>query len=85
MCDAIPINLNENKTNCKTQNLYIFLVFLLITIALLIAVNIYCYLIKQRGKQEHLLPFHFTNNKLKEIIYTKNINKNWVINSKIWI
>ena len=31
---------------CKTQNFYILLAFLLITIALLIAVSIYCYLIK---------------------------------------
>ena len=70
MCDVIieetvPINLNENKTNCKMQNFYILLAFLLITIALLIAVSIYCYLIKYRAKQKHLLPFNFTNNKLK--------------------
>ena len=74
MCDEIieepvPTNLNENKANCKTQNFYILLAFLLITIALLIAVSIYCYLIKYRAKQKHLLPFNFTNNKLKEIIY----------------
>ena len=54
---------------CRTQNFYILLAFLLITIALLIAVSIYCYLIKYRAKQRHLLPFNFTNNKLKEIIY----------------
>ena len=35
----------ENIT-CKTQHLYILLAFLLITISLLIAVSIYCYLIK---------------------------------------
>ena len=55
MCDVIieetvPINLNENKRNCKMQNFYILLAFLLITIALLIVVSIYCYLIKYRGK-----------------------------------
>ena len=38
MCDEIigetvPINFNENKANCKTQNFSILLVFLLITIA----------------------------------------------------
>ena len=37
--------------------------FLLITIALLIAVSIYCYLIKYQAKQ--LLPFHYKNNELK--------------------
>ena len=62
-------NFNEKKATCKTQNFYILLAFLLITIALLIAVSIYCYLIKYRAKQKHLLPFNFTNNKLKEIIY----------------
>ena len=35
----------------------------------MIAVSIYCYLIRYRAKQKHLLPFQFTNNKLKEIIY----------------
>ena len=51
MCDEIieepvPTNLNENKANCKTPNFYILLAILLITIALLIAVSIYSYLIK---------------------------------------
>ena len=43
---TIPINFNEKKVTCKTQNFYILLAFLLITIVLLIAVSIYCYLIK---------------------------------------
>ena len=72
MCDEIteetvPRNLIENKANCKTQNFYILLAFLLITIVLLIAVGIYCYLIKYRAKQKNLLPFNFTNKKSKEI------------------
>ena len=62
-------NFNEKKAFCKTQNFYNLLTSLLITIALLIAVSIYSYLIKYGGKQKHLLPFHFANNKLKEIIY----------------
>ena len=37
---------NEEEVTCKTQNFYILLAFLLIAIALLIAVSIYCYLIK---------------------------------------
>ena len=53
------------KATCKMQNFYILLTFLFITIALLIAVSIYCYLIKHRVKQKHLLHFHFTNKKLK--------------------
>ena len=36
---AIPTNFNEKKATCKMQKFYILL-------ALLIAVSIYCYLIK---------------------------------------
>ena len=43
---TISTNFNEKKATCKMQNFYILLVFLIITIALLIVVNIYCYLIK---------------------------------------
>ena len=50
---------------CKTQNFYTLLAFLLITIALLIAVTICWYLTKYRTKEKHLLPQHVTNNKLK--------------------
>ena len=45
--------------------------FSLITIALLIAVSIYCYVIKYQVNQKDLLPFHFTRNKSKEIVYEK--------------
>ena len=48
---------NEKKATCKTQNFYILLAFLLITIALLIAVSIYCYLIKYRARQKNY--YHF--------------------------
>ena len=34
---SIPTNFNEKKATCKTQNFYILLAFLLITIALSIA------------------------------------------------
>ena len=43
---TIPTNFNQKKSTCKTQSLYILLSFLLITIALLIAVSFYCYMIK---------------------------------------
>ena len=39
------------------QNFYILLAFLLIAIALLIAVSVQYYLMKYQGKQKHLLPF----------------------------
>ena len=61
---TIPAKFNKNKTTCKTQNFFILFAFLLITIALLIAVSIYCYLIKK-----HLLPFHDKSNKLREVLY----------------
>ena len=47
---TIPTNFNEKKAICKIPNFYILLAFLLITIALLIAVNIYYYLIKYRAE-----------------------------------
>ena len=56
---------NEKKVSCTMQNFYTLLAFLLIAIALLIAVSINCYLTKYQAKQKHLLPFHFTNNELK--------------------
>ena len=66
---TVPINSDRKSITCKTQNFYILLAFLLIIIPSLIAVSIYCYLIKYRAKQKHLLPFHVTNNKLREILY----------------
>ena len=74
---TIPTNFNERKTTYKAQNIYILLAFLLITIALLIAVSIYCYLIKYQAKQKHLLPFQFKiqfSFSLK-ILYIKNISQ----------
>ena len=51
------------KKPCKARNFYILLAFLLITIALLTSISIYCYLIKYLAKQKHLLPFHDTKEK----------------------
>ena len=47
---SITTNFDEKNVICKIKNFYILLSFLLITIALLIAVSIYCYLIKYRAK-----------------------------------
>ena len=47
---TIPTNFNERKVACKTQNCYILIAFLSITIKLLIVLSIYCYLIKHRAK-----------------------------------
>ena len=70
---TIPASFSEKSIACKIQKVYILLAFLLITIALLIAASIYCYLIKYKAKQKQ--PFHITNNELKKIvliIYCKN-------------
>ena len=61
-------NFSEKETTCKMPNFYILFSFLLITIALLIPVGIYYYLMKFQGKK-HLTPFHFVNSKLKGMIY----------------
>ena len=66
---TVTTNFNEKNAICKTKNFYILLDFLLITIALLIAVSIYCYLIRYKAKQKHLLPFYVTNNELKEVLH----------------
>ena len=52
----------------EAKSFYILLAFLLITIVLLIAVSIYCYLIKHKAKQKHLLLFYVTNSELKEAL-----------------
>ena len=75
MCDEViescneETNFNEKKATCKMQSFYISLGFLLITIAFLTAVRIYCYLIKYRAKQKYLLAFHNTNNELREVLH----------------
>ena len=77
ICDEIvdvkEINFNEKNITCKTQNFYILLAFLLITITLSVAVSIYCYTKQKKYQAKNLLPFHNTNNKLNEFCIN-NIN-----------
>ena len=66
-------NFNEKKPILKTQNFYILLVFLLITIALLIAFSIYCYLIKywaNKKSYDHFMTQIMSENKF----YIDNLN-----------
>ena len=67
--DEKETKFDEKIATCKMQNLCILLAFLLINIALLIAGSIYCYLVKYREKQNHLLTFHFKSGKLKYFMY----------------
>ena len=50
--ETISTIFNEKKATCKMQSLNILLAFLLITIALLIAVSIYCYFVKYQAKKK---------------------------------
>ena len=59
---------NEKNAICKTKNFYILLAFLLITIALLVAVSIYCHLIKKQAKPKHLLPCYVTNEQVIDVL-----------------
>ena len=60
---------NEKKVIWQTQNFYILLAFLLITIALLVAVSISCYLINYQEIQKHLFTFYITIDKLIKVLY----------------
>ena len=68
ICDEIidlkETNFNEKNITCETQSFDILLTSLLITITLLTAVSIYCYLTKYQAK--NLLPFYNANNKLNK-------------------
>ena len=77
MCDEIieeetktvTTNFNEKNAICKSKFFFILLAFLLITVALWVAVSIYCYLLKYGAKQKHVLRFHDTNNELNQVFY----------------
>ena len=57
---AATTKFNEKKNQSVKQKIYIYLLaFLLITIVSLIAVSIYCYLIKYKSKQN--IYYHITS------------------------
>ena len=58
---TIPTNFNEMKPTCKMQSFYILFGLLLITIAFLTPVSIYCYLIKYQAQNY----CHFTTQIMK--------------------
>ena len=47
----------------------------MITVTLLIAVSIYCYLIKYKAKQKHLQSYYVTNNKPKRFCINNILQK----------
>ena len=56
---TVPTNSNEKKIACETNDFCILLTVLLITTALLIAVNIYRYLTKYQAKEN--IYYHITS------------------------
>ena len=54
--NTVTTNFNEKNAICKIKVYYFLLAFFLMTILLLIAASIYCYL-----KQKHLLPHYITD------------------------
>ena len=82
ICDEIIYaeekTLNEKNITCKTQNFYILLIFLLITITLLIGGSIYCYLIISNKTFITI----WWNEKLKQI-HIDNINWKLITTLKI--
>ena len=50
---AVTTSFNEKNAIFKTKSFYILLAISLIAIALLIAVSIYCYLMKYKANQKH--------------------------------
>ena len=56
---TIPTNFYEKKSTCKIPIFYILLAFLLIAIALSIAVTTYCYL--TNIKKNKNIYYHFTS------------------------
>ena len=80
---TIPTNFNGKKAFWKTQNFNILFACLLVTLTLLIAVSIYCHLIKYWAKKTTfiaILHSQITNLKYKPKI--KNIVKD--IDLKSW-
>ena len=61
--DVKETNFIKKNITCITPIFYMLLTFLLITTALLIAVSIYCYVIKHRAKQNDtkLKQFYIDN------------------------
>ena len=82
MCDeiidaetkSVTKNFNEKKAICKTKNFFILLAFLLIMIALLIAISIYCYLINYKKTKTYIAILHYKL-QIKKVLYWWNIIK----------
>ena len=70
---AVSTNFNEKKSKLQNKKNLYFTCFLSITIALLIAVRICCYLIKYKAKRNNLLSYYVTNNKLNKGFFVINV------------
>ena len=68
-CDEIIEETKNILTKNTSPYFYFLFAFQLVTIALVITVSIYWYLVKYRAKQKSLLPCYYTRSKLKETGY----------------
>ena len=71
-CNEIIETTKTVPTKSFSTGFYILPTFLLTIISLLIALSIYCYLIKYKAKikkKKHLLPYYIVNDKLEEVLH----------------
>ena len=55
---TITASFKKKKSKLKNREILFLVTFLVITIAELIPVSIYCCFIQRQSKQEHLLPYY---------------------------
>ena len=78
MCDEIIKETKTIPTKSTSTNFYILLAFLLSTISLLIAVSIYCYLIKYKNKTKLFITISLHVIKMENNDKLKDTRKWWL-------
>ena len=78
LCDEIIKETKTIPTKSTSTNFYILLAFLLSTISLLIAVSIYCYLIKYKNKTKLFITISLHVIKMENNDKLKDIRKWWL-------
>ena len=78
MCDEIIKETKAIPTKSTSTNFYILLAFLLSTISLLIAVSIYCYLIKYKNKTKLFITISLHVIKMENNDKLKDTRKWWL-------
>ena len=78
MCDEIIKETKTIPTKSTSTNFYILLAFLLSTISLLIAVSVYCYLIKYKNKTKLFITISLHVIKMENNDKLKDTRKWWL-------